>query len=272
MKILLVGHISYDIRQGNQILGGPPLYQLPVLVPKNIEIHVITSTHDISRLPKYNNCSFFNVSSQKSTTIEFKETNHTDNKDTDDRYLRLLDIASPITAEDIADLADPTYDIVIASPIVGELVKNSLEKIASLSTNSFLDMQGIVRKIDDNGSISNSFRAKDLLWALKTYSCVKISRSEFPDANTFQNDARSLLLVTHGGSGFDLYQGSLLTHVSTKPENQIIDATGSGDIFLATFAYYSYFRSQMDSILIADSYARKNLKNTGLPPLNFYST
>lgn len=271
MKVLIIGHISYDFRDGKFLLGGPPSYMIPVFMKLDTEVHVITSTHEPSKLPKYKNCKYFIVPSTKTTTFEFKiPQNDSQLYPKDDRQLILVNKAENITADFIKNNADSVYDIVIISPIINEVDQLAMETAVKLSNKCFLDMQGLVRIVQNDGIITHSFHQPDMNWALKTFDVIKISNSEFPDRDQFLNPFHSLLIITKSGNGYELHSNSTIEHILSTPENDVIDATGSGDIFLAAFSYFFSSKSTQDAIRIADSYARLNLKNLGIPPVSLF--
>ncbi len=271
MKVLIVGHISLDIREGRTILGGPPLYQLPVFISHDVEVHIITSTKDSSKLPECEKCRFSIQPSQFTTTFEFIEPRYKNKLNEEDRILKLVKKASPIDYNFVNENIDSNYDIVIVSPIANELDFNTMELVADLSKNSFLDMQGIVRYFKKDGTAKIKFRYSDLEWALQTFNVVKISDTEFENIDQFLNPHSSKLVVTKAGHGYEIFSSSRKKIITTKPITNLIDSTGSGDIFLATFAYYYQENPLTQSIHFADQYAKENLNNVGIPDPSIFT-
>ncbi|MHA2091245.1 MAG: PfkB family carbohydrate kinase [Candidatus Kariarchaeaceae archaeon] len=264
MRVLIVGHISDDFRGGKLIRGGPPLYQIPILKALGCEIHLITATDDSSKLPDYSNCTYSVIKSKFTTTFKFHKRNVENYLD--DRELELVHRAENIPLEYIKKNTS-AYDFVIISPIAGEISKPGMLEAAQKGNHSFLDMQGMIRSIGENGSISINLDEKDLKWALTNFSVVKLSESEFTLDN-FSNPYQSQLIITKSGHGFDVLSKSNRSQIHTEPVHDVVDSTGSGDIFLAGFAYYFHKGLPIDSsIKFGDNFARKNLMRSGIPPI-----
>ncbi|MFV2016776.1 MAG: hypothetical protein ACC656_15195, partial [Candidatus Heimdallarchaeota archaeon] len=153
MKALLAGHISLDIRGGKKLLGGPPLYQIPILQAFGFKIDVLTSyaETDVDLTSKYPSVNFFVIKSECTTMYQFKSNKISQDVD-DDRQLVLKSKAMNITLKDLDQLSS-NYEVVIVSPIALEFSLNVIEELSKLGKFTFFDVQGLVRRFDSEGLV-----------------------------------------------------------------------------------------------------------------------
>ncbi len=265
LKALIVGHISLDHRNNEILLGGPPLYQIPILESFGYEVDVLTSFNPVSLDAKklYPNVKFYNKKSKYTTTFQFIKK--TDKEQVgDDRTLKLLTKASRIQLPDLK-LIQKEYDIVIISPIASEISKNAILGLSKIAKISYFDLQGIVRNFHDDGEVFQKFNENKFNWILSNIDVIKASKSEISDSSQLQNPTDSVLIITDGGEKLEILSKNKKNLISLEKTKHVDDDTGSGDIFLATFAAL-YKKIKLPKALhYAHEVAKLNLSTIGIP-------
>ncbi len=264
-KVLIVGHVSMDKRFNHIYPGGPPMYQLPYLLAKDFDIHLVTSTHKSYPFIKAN-YKLHNKISTHPTTFRF---DYDPTISGENRILYIDKKAHNIEIEYLENVIDPYYDIIVLSPIANELDKNTMEYIVSKGRTSYFDIQGIVRQIQADGKIYNKLNKLDLDWALKTFDIIKASYSEIGEYMI--NPYPSSLIITNAGNNIYFTSNSESRIIKTLPCDNVVDDTGSGDIFLVGLAISMQSKNIISSLELADKLARKHLINIGLPDINIAS-
>lgn len=265
MRALIAGHISVDIRGGKKLLGGPPLYQIPVLEAFGFEIDVLTAFGDTeselqSMFPQIN---FIVKKSQYTTTYLFNQINR-NKANGDDRQLILKHKASNITHHDLSPLSD-YYDIVIVSPIASEFSQDVIIDLLKLGEYSFFDIQGIVRNFDANGLVHQKLNISEFNNLLSLFDVIKTSKSEIEQIKDLHNPNSTYLVVTDSGNTLQILTDSKSYYLELSKADKIEDPTGSGDIFLAIIAAL-YSKLPLNKCLIhAHNIAMENLQTIGIP-------
>ena len=116
-EILIIGHVSDDFRNEKRLLGGPPLYQAPVLSALGEKVHIITSAAENFKFPNYQNCIFDVIIDQYTTTYEFSVSEKKDSNIEGERNLLLVSRASPIKYSEVKNKLHNKYEKIIISPI-----------------------------------------------------------------------------------------------------------------------------------------------------------
>lgn len=268
--ILIVGHVSEDFRNDKILRGGPPLYQLPIILASNINCHVITSAAAEFNFPDHENLSLYHIPSMRSTCYKFEEiAKHEEITHSDRRKLRIMSIANNLEYNNFSHILKESYQAIIIAPIADEISKDDMELICQRSKMNLFDIQGLVRKFNSSGEVYHSLDKNDFNWALDTFNVIKASKSELGDVS-IENPYSSLLIVTNGGKDIEIYTEGRKEIVSIEfiPESKIIDDTGSGDIFLAVLSIALDKLSVKESIRYADKIAKSQLKQEGIPNIN----
>lgn len=258
-SILLVGHISEDIRDGKIFDGGPPRYQIPICRHFNMDITVLTSCMEENSFLKEKGIEILRIPSETNTVFSFKKTSIND-----DRMLVLKDKASNL--EDFEELLSNSYDLSIISPIANEISKESMRQIIDISGVTFLDVQGLARSFGSNGEVSGKLSLEDLEWSLMNFDYVKTSKSELGDYDWI-NPYSSKLIITNSGKDIEIQSTNKSEFIKIVNEENIVDDTGSGDIFLASLAAKINETSLIDSIKFAECVARAALQIQGVPTI-----
>jgi len=263
MRVLLAGHISIDIRGGQKLLGGPPLYQIPIFEAFGFEIDVLTSFNQqqLKIEDTFPNVNFLVLVSDQTTTYHFKQI---DNLSGDDRQLNLKSRARSIEIVDLENLVKD-YDIVIVSPIAGEISLEVSIELASKGKTSFYDLQGIARHFTDEGLVYAKLDKNDLLSILREFDVIKGSKSELGEFCDFINPYKSHLIITDNGNNIIRSRLSKIIEFQIDKNLEILDATGSGDIFLSVIAGLFDTKLIDDCIDRAHKIAKASLNILGVP-------
>lgn len=263
MEILLVGHISSDLRNGKTILGGPISYQYPIMKLFTKEITIITSfnpdSFDFDSI--FEGVSLNYIKSDENTTYEFEMQQN----DEDDRILYLKSKAEDLDINYLKKICKPRYDLLILSPIANEIGVEEIEFLNSISTNSVIDMQGFVRHITVGGKVVHDLDINLFDRMLSRFDIIKISKSELGNHYPPINKYNSLLLVTDGGNSVEIYQNNVVRHYPLDKQEIVKDSTGSGDIFLAVFSSLIKGEGEKKAIKVSHEVAKLNLNNIGVP-------
>lgn len=261
VSVLLIGHISNDLRGGKLLVGGPPRFQLPIFQNfDDMDIHVITSCTADDIFLQNDDIEIDNVASKENTTFQFMIDRTL--RSQDKRKLILRSRANDLN--DISHLLHEKYDIAIISPIAGELSKETMELVSSISAKSYFDIQGIVRQFKPDGEVYHSMSDELFQWALKHFDVIKCSKSELPNGfNT--NSFDSKLVITNSGLDILVISEDEKITVTSEYIEDIIDDTGAGDIFLGSLAAFSIGENFLEAIQHADKVAKLSLRILGVP-------
>jgi sugar/nucleoside kinase (ribokinase family) len=239
MRIVVVSHTPIDQIESSKTsamsVGGPTSYCGLIARQLDFDVKLITKIgldfHDEFKQLLYekglritDNCI---STSSPSTRFKLVLKDH-------ERELFLLSRCSDITAEDI----ELDNDACIVSPIINEVSVDALSKISKQASFIFLDPQGFVRKVRDNGSC----------YIGRTEMNVDRSR-----INVIKVDEEEAFALT-GANGIDALkklkvETTILTSINktTMLHKERIyeiatdfiearDYTGIGDIFVAAYS------------------------------------
>ncbi|MHA2277975.1 MAG: PfkB family carbohydrate kinase, partial [Candidatus Kariarchaeaceae archaeon] len=238
---------------------------IPVLEAFGYEVEVITSFNreDFNFKKIFPNVKFHIIDSDYSTTFKFMKSDDNEHLE-DDRLLILKHKAENLTNIHI-QLLKKQYDIVIISPIANELEKKVILQLSKMAKHSFIDVQGLTRRFSKAGSVIHNLSKGDLDWMLANINIIKASKSELTNISNVKNPNQSMLLVTDGGKDLHIFQDNKKFNFKMEIITNIVDPTGSGDIFLASFAAIYSHKNLDDVVLISHLIARHNLKVQGIP-------
>jgi hypothetical protein len=180
-----------------------------------------------------------------------------------------MSIANNLEYDNFSFVLKDSYQAIIIAPIADEISKNDMELICERSKLNLFDMQGLVRKFNASGEVYHSLDKIDFDWALRTFDVIKASKSELNNI-IIENPYSSLLIVTNSGRDIEIYTEGRKEIISIEfiPESNIIDDTGSGDIFLAVLSITLNKLSVEESIRYADKIAKSQLVQEGIPETN----
>lgn len=240
MKGLIIGNCSIDDKNGRTQKGGPAIYQLPIFLALGVEVDLLTSVDDeyVKNIHGFKN--IFNLKTDKTTSFKFGINNEKE------RRLKLIQKPINYIFNKIPNVIfENNYNFVIFSGIAGELEIDFINKLISYLKSDYyiLDLQSIVRTVAKNGDIKINKLENEILQNLQEFDIIKgsdmeINLSEIIEKNSGKNFKNKILIETTNKGVINYLKNTMKKfNFDIVPENNIIDDTGSGDIFLACFSW-----------------------------------
>ena len=229
---LVVGHYCHDTlllsdQTRSETLGGSAAYISAVWSSLGFPFQVVSKVgEDFKYLSR--------VAQPAQVVTGTKTTHFIGDFTRGERVESLLSFCEPIYPRDIPEHGQ--LEVGVAAGLFGEVLPETLLKLASHSKWVLCDLQGLIRTADSNGrvvlqSLQNTAYFRDL----EKISFLKASRKEAECMNIDEVRKRSRILITEGKEGCTLYDSDRVTHVPAFVVEEI-DPTGAGDCFLAGFA------------------------------------
>ncbi|MBI2616943.1 hypothetical protein HYW55_02340 [Candidatus Gottesmanbacteria bacterium] len=155
-------------------------------------------------------------------------------------------------------------DILIVAPLLPRIPFHTLQTITSGKKSlRVLLPQGMYRKVLTDQSISHG-ELQDEEKILRMFDVVILSERDSPTALSRALSwslVGPLVVVTKAGQGCMFFQNGIRTHVPAFTVEEIVDSTGSGDIFAAAFAHtYAKFRSAKQAAIAGHAVAGLSLR------------
>jgi len=101
--------------------------------------------------------------------------------------------------------------------------------------------QGFLRQFDNEGNVSKK-KFDEYKWFLSLFDYATFSDEDYDDPLThykkWTNETGCKIIMTSGPEGADLITSEEITNIPTEVIENVIDSTGSGDIFTAAFTYF----------------------------------
>jgi 1D-myo-inositol 3-kinase len=226
MRYVTIGHICQDVLPDGWMFGGAATYSARAAYALGCQVQVLTSLRaDVDVSPALLGIEVVRLPSDHTTTFENIYIDHV-------RHQTLHAVAERLTPDRFP--AVPAADIVHLAPIAQEVDRGWLDHFPGALIG--VTPQGWLRQWDAQGRIS------PIGWAeaaevLPRADAVIISIEDVAhNEDLVQQWAAQakLLVVTRGAHGCTIHQNNIVTAVPTHPV-EIVDATGAGDIFAASF-------------------------------------
>ncbi len=250
LKALIIGNLTIDIVDGSTRLGGPGLYGGIALRQLGDEVYVYSSisreyldkvkraldTHKINLVgSECSSMPTFIIRGGKVRGLE-KQGCSIDV----DNVVQIIDTIKP--------------DIIILSPVLGEIDVNTISKISIHAHRSnvkvvSLDIQGLVRRLIDNTIVCSW---SDDIWHVLQYVDVvhgniqefcfsdnekNILRIAFNELKMRRSSSTLLLSLDRYGCYLVNYVENKILHVPAPPVN-VVDDVGAGDVMTAVTSHY----------------------------------
>jgi sugar/nucleoside kinase (ribokinase family) len=226
MHYLAIGHICQDLLPDGWMFGGAATYSARTARALGCQVQVITSLRaDVDVRPALNGVEVINYPSEHTTTFENVYTSA-------GRHQTLHGVAERLTPDRFP--ATLTADIVHLAPVAQEVDLSWLERFPGALIG--VTPQGWLRRWDAQGRIS-PIEWADAAKVLPHADVVIVSIEDVAhDEALLQHWAAQarLLVVTRGAHGCTIHRNNTVTAVPTHAV-EIVDATGAGDIFAASF-------------------------------------
>lgn len=226
MRYLTIGHICQDILPDGWMFGGAATYSARMAHALGCQVQVLTSLRsDVDVRPALSDIEVVRLPSDHTTTFENVYTDH-------GRHQTLHAVAEHLAPDRFPTAR--TADIVHLAPIAQEVDLGWIDHFPGALVG--VTPQGWLRQWDALGRIS------PIGWAaaatvLPRADAVIISIEDVAhNEDLVQHWAAQarMLVVTRGAHGCTVHQNKSVTAVATPPV-EVVDATGAGDIFAASF-------------------------------------
>lgn len=232
--VLVVGHYCHDritLPGGAQVdgLGGSVSYIVNVFKALGMNAEVVSKvgpdfmySPQLSHLPHVIESQF---------TTEF----FADFASGNDRLLKVGNVCEPIFPHDI--LSNRTYELGLAVGIAGEVLPETIERMAQNSRVVIADVQALIRNINPISGVVSLRRLEDTPYysLLRSISFLKAARIEASFIDIEQVRQLTCVIVTEGENGSRVYFKDVDFMVPPFHATEL-DPTGAGDCFLAGFS------------------------------------
>lgn len=226
MRYVTIGHICQDILPDGWMFGGAATYSARMAHALGCDVQVITSLRpDVDVRPALADIEVARLPSDHTTTFENVYTEH-------GRQQTLHAVAERLTPDRFPALRPA--DIVHLAPIAQEVDLGWLDHFPGALIG--VTPQGWLRHWDERGHISPIDWA-DAAHVLPRADVVIISIEDVAHREAIVQRWAALarmLVVTRGAQGCTVHHNGTVTAVPTHSV-EIVDATGAGDIFAASF-------------------------------------
>jgi sugar/nucleoside kinase (ribokinase family) len=226
MHYLTIGHICQDILPDGWMFGGAATYSARMAHALGCQVQVLTSLRvDVDVTPALHDIEVVRLPSDRTTTFENVYTNH-------GRQQTLHAVAERLSPNRFP--AALTADIVHLAPIAQEVDLDWLDRFPGALIG--VTPQGWLRQWDAAGRVSPigwTEAAKVLPRADVVIISIEDVAHQEEIVQQWAAQAK-MLVVTRGAHGCTVHQHGAVTAVPTQSV-EIVDATGAGDIFAASF-------------------------------------
>jgi sugar/nucleoside kinase (ribokinase family) len=245
--ICCVGHITLDkvitTKTIVNMAGGTSFYFSNAIRNMSLRYILVTSLaeqemHFVSDLRAKG--IEVNVAALSKHTVHF-ENNYTE--DQDYRTQRVLQKADPFTPAQLLDIKARIFHL---GPLLADDIAVEIIKVLSEKGKVSLDVQGYLRKVENEKVYSIHWLAKKE--ALQYVDILKANESEM-EILTGHSDVKKAaeilfgwgvkeIVITLGSKGSVIYNGIDFYHIPAyMPVTAVVDATGCGDTYMAGYLY-----------------------------------
>lgn len=245
IDICCIGHITLDkvVNPSGQVHmpGGTSFYFSHAMANLDVRYSLVTGIaesemHIVSEL----RAAGISVSALSSRHTVYFENIYDTNQD--NRKQRVLQKADPFDMNSFLDVDAGMYHL---GPLLGDDIPLSLIKYLSAKGIVSLDVQGFLRLVQDETVLATDWseknealpyvdilKANDAELAVLT-SCDDIWEGAMIIAALGVNE----VIVTLGSKGSLIYTGGVFYEIPAYEPNQVVDATGCGDTYMAGYLY-----------------------------------
>lgn len=243
--ICCIGHITLDkvVTPEAEIFmaGGTSFYFSHAIRNMNVKYSLVTSlAASEMHFAEEMRSNGIEINVQPSAHTVYFENIYSHNQD--HRTQRVLQTADPFTA---AQLAGINASIFHLGPLLADDIPLDLIKMLAQRSAVSLDVQGYLRKVENNNVIAIDW--KDKREALPYISILKVNETEM-EVLTGYKDVRKAakllsnwgvkeVVITLGSMGSVIYTDENFYIIPAYIPNAVTDATGCGDTYMAGYLY-----------------------------------
>jgi sugar/nucleoside kinase (ribokinase family) len=243
--ICCIGHITLDkvvTPQAERFMAGGTSFYFSNAI-RNMDVQYILVTalaesemHFVSDL---RNIGIIVNATPCAHTVYF-ENIYSQNQD--HRTQRVLQTAAPFTVEQLQDINASIYHL---GPLLADDIPLGLIKLLATKGKVSLDVQGYLRKVENNNVIAIDW--KDKKEALQYVHILKANELEM-EVLTGCNDVHKAaillnewgvkeVVITLGSLGSVIYADGIFYTIPAYVPDAVTDATGCGDTYMAGYLY-----------------------------------
>ncbi|SKC86940.1 Sugar or nucleoside kinase, ribokinase family [Ohtaekwangia koreensis] len=243
--ICCIGHITLDkvvtTKSIKHMAGGTSFYFSNAIKNMDVSYTLVTALAESEmRFVADLRAKGIDVNALPSTFTVHFENIYSENLD--HRTQKVLQIADPFTAEQLADIQAKIFHLgpLLADDISVELI----EDLAGRGVVS-LDVQGYLRKVENENVVPIDWTSKKE--ALQYIDILKANEHEM-EVLTGSSDVREgsriladwgvkEVIITLGSKGSVLYHNGIFYDIPAYVPKAVTDATGCGDTYMAGYLY-----------------------------------
>jgi len=225
--VLIVGHVTQDLIDGQVRLGGAAAYIALALSACGQDVALVTRAPNEPLLQPLSSNPRIHLHRLASDTI----TTFRHHFEKGQRQLNLDACAADITVNDIPSKWR-NLPVVFLVPVSGEC---RLELLSAFPESELIiGMQGWLRTVSTGGRIKPYEPPEALLTARML--AVTLSAEDHPEANAFAKRMAEhcrLIALTRGEQAITIYEKLGQSNLPVKPVQHVHDTNGAGDVFTA---------------------------------------
>jgi sugar/nucleoside kinase (ribokinase family) len=253
---LVIGHITQDLTASGPTIGGTAAYSARTAHALGCRVGIVTAFADGLKTEQLEGIDIFNIGAERSSTFSNLNTPA-------GRIQTVHHVAPQINYHHIPEVWRTT-PIVHLGPVLHEIDYDIVRNFPG--SNLFITPQGYYRSWDDNGLVGFS-EWPEAKFVLSNCQAAVLSNEDLNHNEKYAEQlaqAISILIITKGPEGADLYHEGFKHHYSVEKEEEL-DSTGSGDIFAsAFFIYFKQTKDLNEAVKFALKIASESVKREGL--------
>ena len=227
--ILVVGHVTRDIFEDRQQLGGAAAYAARAASAFGCRISLVTSSPASSLLKPLQDDTHITLHRKKCHKFTTFILNHFGAR----RELSLVSRAPDLTPEDIPEYARK-IPLAYIAPVIGECGRAIIESLGSMKI--VIGAQGWLRQVNDRGVIVPHLLPEAKI--LPDVHVIVFSEQDFPNAESIASRfscSADIVALTRGAKGVTLLSEGGKIELPAAQIRKEIDSTGAGDVFGVIF-------------------------------------
>lgn len=257
-SVLIVGNLTLDENSYSDVVykgpGGSVFFCSKILSNLNFKTTVISPYGP--DFPKYNlpYTTFIPNDAVFDKTLAFRNTYFSGVRSQTVDNLKKFDWP---------DLDLGSYNILMLVPVLDNMnIKSFKDKISVPGVLKILLPQGFFRSVGKNNLIINKKWEPDIT-ALKLFDFIILSEVDYKDIEKealIWSKMGVTVILTRGELGCNVYQNGKISNFPGYKAKNVVDMTGAGDIFAASFAFAFHKSGQIrDSVEFANASAALSL-------------
>jgi len=254
---LVIGHITQDLTAVGPTIGGTAAYSARTAHALGCRVGIVTAVADgLLNTELLEGIDIYNIGAERSSTFSNLNTPA-------GRIQTVHHVAPQIKYHHIPDVWRTT-PMVHLGPVLHEIDHDIVRSFPD--SNLFITPQGYYRSWNENGLVSFA-EWPEAKFVLNNCQAAVLSIEDLNHNEKYAEQlaqAISILIITKGSEGADLYYEGFKQHYSVEKEEEL-DSTGSGDIFAS--AFFIHFKQTKDldeAVKFALKIAAESVKREGL--------